>query len=168
MQVTSTGIAVALAVVVALGVLFLGPNIFAPFSPQESATTDNFATTTMQTGPLQEGELPTELTATDTTVGTGVEATPGSQVTVNYVGMLPDGTVFDASARHPETQDGFTFTLGAGQVIRGWDAGVAGMKEGGRRRLVIPAEYAYGAQGVPGVIPPNATLIFDIELLNVE
>jgi FKBP-type peptidyl-prolyl cis-trans isomerase len=168
MQVTSTGIAVALAVIVALGMLFLGPNLFSPFSSQEPATTVNIATSTMQTGLLPEGELPTELTGADTVPGTGAEATAGSNVTVNYVGMLPDGTVFDASARHPETTNGFTFTLGEGKVIPGWDVGVQGMKEGGKRRLIIPPQYAYGPQGVPGAIPPNATLIFDIELLNVQ
>lgn len=167
MQVTSTGIAVALAVVVALGMLFLGPNLFAPFSPQ-SATNVNLDSSTMQTGPIPEGELPTELTGQDIAVGTGDEAVPGSSVTVQYQGMLADGTVFDASARHPETQNGFTFNLGAGQVIPGWDMGVAGMKEGGQRRLIIPADMAYGAQGVPGVIPPNSTLIFDIQLLDVK
>ncbi|HEY0010547.1 MAG TPA: FKBP-type peptidyl-prolyl cis-trans isomerase [Candidatus Paceibacterota bacterium] len=165
-QVTSTGIAVALAVVVALGMLFFGPNVFAPFASQEASPLDN-ATTTMETGPIS-GELPTQLTLADVTVGQGEEAAPGSQVTVNYSGMLPDGTVFDASDRHAETANGFTFTLGAGQVIRGWDLGVAGMKEGGKRRLIIPSDLAYGAAGVPGVIPPNATLIFDVELLGVN
>jgi FKBP-type peptidyl-prolyl cis-trans isomerase len=109
--------------------------------------------------------LPTTLTATDEVVGTGVEATAGKQVTVNYVGMLPDGKVFDASAAHGQS---FTFTLGAGQVIQGWDAGVVGMKVGGKRRLIIPADMAYGSQGAGDVIPPNATLIFDVELVDVK
>jgi FKBP-type peptidyl-prolyl cis-trans isomerase len=162
-QVTSTGIAVALAVVVALGMLFAGPNVFALFFPQD--TQAPVATTTMQTGPLPEGELPTELTGIDTEVGTGETAVAGSQVTVNYVGMLPDGTIFDASERHGKP---FTFTLGAGSVIQGWDIGVAGMKEGGTRRLIVPPAYGYGAQEIPGVIPANSTLIFDVELIAVE
>ena len=179
MQITSTGIAVALAVVVAIGMLFFGPNVFGPFKKQEadmSTTTlaglENATSTSNpsmnDSGPALPTQLPNELTGSDVAVGTGKEAVPGSKVTVNYVGMLPDGTVFDASAKHQETAGGFTFTLGAGQVIRGWDFGVAVMKEGGRRRLIIPAAYAYGQQGVPGVIPPNATLIFDVELLKVQ
>ncbi len=114
---------------------------------------------------LAPGEpLPTELMINDIVVGTGAEATPGSTVTVNYTGALPDGTVFDSSVgRGP-----FTFGLGAGQVIRGWDEGVAGMKVGGKRRLVIPADKAYGNQAVGGIIPANATLLFEVELLGVQ
>jgi FKBP-type peptidyl-prolyl cis-trans isomerases 1 len=173
MQVTSTGIAVALAVVIAMGLLFFGPKVFAPFSAQPAQTDVTalpIATSTMDTtgtvsaAPLP-AELPTELTATDTVVGTGAEATTGSTVTVNYVGMLPDGTVFDASANHGQA---FSFPLGAGQVIKGWDQGVVGMKVGGKRRLIIPPAMAYGNQAVGGVIPANATLIFDIELVDVK
>lgn len=169
MQVTSTGVAVALAVVVALAMLFLGPTIFAPFTPSPAQDVDStLATTTMETAPLPEGPLPSELTGTDVVVGIGTEATQGSRVTVNYVGMLPDGTVFDASSRHPDANGGFTFTLGAGEVIKGWDVGVQGMKEGGKRRLIVPPQDGYGSQGAGNVIPPNATLIFDIELLQVQ
>lgn len=177
-QVTSTGIAVAVAVVVALGLLFFGPRIFSPFSPASSlgtaTTTDLTGTTTAQAPTMDNAlsnpapipnPLPTTLTATDETVGTGAEAVAGKQVTVNYVGMLPDGKVFDASSLHGQP---FTFTLGGGQVIKGWDAGVAGMKVGGVRRLIIPADLAYGSQGAGGVIPPNATLIFDVQLLDVK
>ena len=168
MQVTSTGIAVALAVIVALGLLFFGPRVFAPFSPGASVTSD-LASTTLTTPPSPSMDipspLPTELTITDVAVGTGAEATPGTAVTVNYVGMLPDGTVFDASAPRGQA---FTFNLGAGQVIQGWEQGIAGMKEGGKRRLIIPPGLAYGNQAVGGVIPANATLIFDVELLQVQ
>jgi FKBP-type peptidyl-prolyl cis-trans isomerase len=80
--------------------------------------------------------------------------------------MLPDGKVFDASANHGTT--GFTFQLGAGQVIKGWDLGVAGMKVGGKRQLIVPPSYGYGNQAVGGVIPANATLIFEVELLGVK
>lgn len=174
-QITSTGVAVTLAVVVALALLFFGPRVFAPFSPSvaetEMATTtlsENSNTTMEQqsAGGALPTTLPTELTMTDDVVGTGAVAVAGKAVTVNYVGMLADGTVFDASARH--SQEGFTFNLGAGQVIKGWDLGVAGMKEGGKRRLIIPADLAYGNQAVGGVIPANATLIFDVELLKVQ
>jgi FKBP-type peptidyl-prolyl cis-trans isomerase len=102
----------------------------------------------------------------DVVVGTGAEAVSGKKVTVNYVGTLTDGTKFDASADHGQP---FSFMLGAGQVIKGWDQGVLGMKVGGKRSLVIPPELAYGASGVPGSpIGANATLKFDIELLKVE
>ncbi len=114
--------------------------------------------------------MPTEnadqLQVTDETVGTGAVAESGDSVTVNYVGSLTNGTVFDASANHGTT--GFTFNLGAGQVIKGWDEGIVGMKVGGKRKLVIPAALAYGDQAVGNVIPANSTLIFEVELLNVQ
>lgn len=105
----------------------------------------------------------------DTKVGEGPEATAGKQVTVHYTGWLqnPDGTAgkkFDSSK---DRDDPFEFPLGAGHVIQGWDQGVQGMKVGGVRRLVIPASLGYGARGAGGVIPPNATLIFEVELLGV-
>jgi FKBP-type peptidyl-prolyl cis-trans isomerase FkpA len=109
---------------------------------------------------------------TDGKVGTGNEAAAGRQVSVHYTGWLynaaaPDhkGTKFDSSRDRNEP---FDFRLGAGQVIRGWDDGVVGMKVGGQRTLTIPPEFGYGARGAGGVIPGNATLVFDIELLDVR
>jgi FKBP-type peptidyl-prolyl cis-trans isomerase len=107
------------------------------------------------------------LQVTDETVGTGAEAKPGDTVTVSYVGTLTDGTVFDASANHADANGGFTFTLGAHQVIQGWDEGIVGMKVGGTRELVIPPALAYGDQSPSPVIPPNSTLIFKVQLLKV-
>jgi FKBP-type peptidyl-prolyl cis-trans isomerase len=100
----------------------------------------------------------------DIQVGSGATAAPGETVTVNYTGWLENGKKFDSSiGRGP-----FSFKLGGGQVIKGWDEGVAGMRVGGKRQLRIPPELGYGSRGAGGVIPPNATLIFDVELLSVK
>jgi FKBP-type peptidyl-prolyl cis-trans isomerase FkpA len=112
------------------------------------------------------------LTATDVVVGQGAEARPGAKVSVHYTGWLYDhtrpdqkGTEFDSSRKHGAP---FSFDLGQRKVIAGWDQGVAGMKVGGQRRLVIPSDLAYGESGAGGVIPPGATLVFDVELLEVQ
>lgn len=171
MNVTANGIAIALAVVIALGFLFFGSALFTPFTP-EPAAQDLTATDTASAG-AEAGATGAAVTntitknnimITDTVAGTGAEAVAGKQITVNYVGMLENGQVFDASANHGQP---FSFTLGAGQVIQGWDEGFAGMKVGGKRHLVIPADKAYGSQSV-GSIPANSTLIFDVELLDVK
>jgi FKBP-type peptidyl-prolyl cis-trans isomerase len=97
-------------------------------------------------------------------VGTGAEAKAGLEVAVHYTGTLTNGSKFDSSR---DRGTPFEFQLGAGMVIKGWDQGVAGMKVGGRRKLTIPPELGYGAGGYPPVIPPNSTLVFDVELISV-
>jgi len=97
--------------------------------------------------------------------GTGDEAKTGQRVSVHYTGWLTDGTKFDSSR---DKNRPFMFQLGNGDVIKGWDLGVAGMRIGGQRRLIIPPDLGYGVRGAPGVIPPNATLLFDVELLRVN
>ncbi len=106
-----------------------------------------------------------DLTIEDLRPGTGAEARAGNTVTVHYVGTLTNGQKFDASRDRGE---GFTFKLGAGEVIQGWDQGVAGMKIGQVRKLTISPDLAYGARGFPPVIPPNSTLVFEVELLAVQ
>lgn len=114
-------------------------------------------------GPVTEDV--TELVIKDTKVGNGAEAKSGQSVTVNYTGYLTDGTKFDSSL---DAGQPFTFALGAGEVIKGWDEGVEGMKVGGTRTLTIPPAMGYGDQGAGGVIPPGATLYFEVELLAVN
>ena len=122
-------------------------------------------------GPPPSGSV-AELQRIDGRVGEGAVASPGQEVSVHYTGWLynenaPDrrGRQFDSSRNRDEP---FTFLLGAGQVIRGWDEGVAGMRVGGQRTLLIPADMAYGRKGAGGVIPPNASLVFEVELLDVQ
>lgn len=124
-----------------------------------------------QPGPPPGGTV-AELQRIDNAVGTGPVATSGSDVTVHYTGWIYDqrrpdkrGEIFDSSVDRGEP---FTFLLGAGRVIRGWDDGVAGMHVGGKRTLLIPAYMAYGREGAGGVIPPNASLVFEVELLAVK
>ncbi len=164
MKSTQTGIAVALALIVVLMFLiFPGLSPFGSLNPADQAalSANNLATTTNAMP-----ENTDQLQISDAVVGTGDVAEAGDTVTVNYVGSLTNGTVFDASANRGAA--GFTFKLGVGQVIQGWDQGVAGMKVGGKRRLVIPPALAYGDQAVGGVIPAGSTLIFEVELLSVK
>lgn len=165
MKPTQTGIAVALALAV-VALFFIFPGLLPWGQPATTDETTLGSTNTQIESTSMTTENSDQLQALDETVGTGATAEAGDSVTVNYVGSLTNGTVFDASANHGTA--GFTFTLGAGQVIKGWDLGVAGMKEGGKRKLVIPAAYAYGDQAIGNVIPANSTLIFEVELVKVQ
>lgn len=155
-----------------IGVIIIGGVIFflqrTTKKPDDVSTNPNPVTVTSTTSmqPTSNSAPVTELKVVDEVVGTGTEAKAGDSVTVQYVGSLMNGTVFDASRSHGD--QGFTFTLGAGQVIKGWDMGVAGMKVGGKRKLTIPASLAYGDQSVGGgLIPANSSLIFEVELIKV-
>jgi FKBP-type peptidyl-prolyl cis-trans isomerase len=109
--------------------------------------------------------MTTKLIIEDLVTGAGATASAGQHVTVHYTGWLTDGTKFDSSK---DRGDPFDFPLGKGHVIKGWDEGVAGMQIGGKRKLTIPPEMGYGARGAGGVIPPNAVLVFEVELLGVK
>src|SRR5690606_1608831 len=111
-----------------------------------------------------QGEVVTELKIEEIKAGEGKEAVTGKKVSVHYTGWLTDGTKFDSSVDRGQP---FVFDLGAGRVIKGWDQGVVGMKVGGKRKLTIPSSLGYGERGAGSVIPPNATLVFDVELLDV-
>ena len=174
MKPTQTGIAITLALVVVI-MFFVLPSLSVFGTPASSGTAasgatinNNTQTATTTTMPNQTNTTPpvTQLIEQDEVIGTGATAVAGDTVTVNYVGSLTDGTVFDASADHGTS--GFTFVLGAGNVIKGWDEGIVGMKVGGKRKLIIPASLAYGNQAVGNIIPANSTLIFEVELLKVK
>jgi len=123
------------------------------------------AAATSAAAPAASAAVPAGLVKEDIKVGKGPEAKSGDRVAVHYTGTLLDGTKFDSSRDRGEP---FEFALGAGQVIKGWDLGVAGMKKGGKRKLTIPGDLAYGKQGSPPKIPPDATLVFDVELMEIK
>ena len=138
------------------------PTLFAMAPDQSSADASALG------GPLESADTrvtSSGLTITDLTLGEGAEAAAGQTVVVHYRGTLENGKQFDASY---DRVTPFSFPLGAGRVIKGWDEGVQGMKVGGKRTLVIPPDLAYGSRGAGGVIPPDATLIFEVELLDVK
>lgn len=138
----------------------------ASIPPATTAPTALSSPTTASTAKdMTGGVAPTALEKVDMKAGAGAEAKNGSSVKVHYTGRLIDGTKFDSSLDRNEP---FTFTLGKGEVIKGWDEGVLGMKVGGKRKLTIGYEKAYGASGRPPTIPPKATLVFEVELLDVK
>lgn len=185
------GIAVAIAVIIGVAFMFFGPAFFQLFGRTSVETEDARVLSQNEVLGVQSGagttaggsaaaspapapqpsmqfpltDVPTQLALRDDVVGTGAEAVSGKNIAVHYTGYLVDGTVFDSSVTRGTP---FTFTLGAGQVIQGWDQGFAGMKVGGKRTLIIPPDMAYGASGAGGVIGPNATLVFEVELLGVQ
>lgn len=150
-KITNTAIGVGAALVV-VGFLFYGNSFMSLFTPNTQAhlTVDT--------------PTPTGFTSDDIAVGAGAIAAPGDTVTVHYTGTLTDGKVFDSSRDRGEP---FTFVLGRGDVIRGWDEGLVGMKVGGKRKLTIAPDFAYGNRAI-GPIPANSTLVFDVELLDVK
>lgn len=141
-------------------------------APKDQATTltnpqANPPVNSMTTPNESEPQLvttPSGLQYKDTVVGTGAIPQPGQNVVVHYTGTLTDGTKFDSSL---DRNQPFSFRIGAGQVIKGWDEGLSTMRVGGKRQLTIPPDLGYGARGAGGVIPPNATLVFDVELLRI-
>ncbi|MBD3208538.1 MAG: FKBP-type peptidyl-prolyl cis-trans isomerase [Candidatus Nealsonbacteria bacterium] len=139
-------------------VVVLALHLFAKGSDQNKQLANNKNQISMENNSGLQTEILKE--------GTGEKAEAGDTVTVHYTGYLEDGTKFDSSLDRGEP---FSFNLGTGQVIEGWDRGVAGMKVGEKRKLIIPPEIGYGARGTPGgPIPPNATLIFEVELLKID
>ena len=165
---TAIAVALALAVVV---LFFVVDNPFFSISSFMTGTSSDAATAPSTTATNSGTQPPTQLVVQDEAIGSGATAQVGDMLNVSYTGKLENGTVFDTSVGKPAapncpsgTKEGFCFTLGAGQVIPGWDQGLEGMKVGGKRLLIIPAALAYGAQG-QGSIPANATLIFEVELL---
>ena len=156
-------IAIIAAVVVA-AVIIIITNSKVASEPTQTATS---SVTTNQTTTMESTTLPDGLQITDLVVGTGTQAMAGDTVSVDYVGTLTNGKQFDSTAAHGGQP--FSFVLGAGQVIRGWDEGVVGMRVGGERKLVIPPSLGYGSQSVGnGLIPANSTLIFTVNLLAVQ
>jgi FKBP-type peptidyl-prolyl cis-trans isomerase FkpA len=134
-------------------------------SAQATTTSSGLQATNGATGSGQATTTSSGLQVIDEEIGTGQEAKPGDTVSVNYTGWLANGEKFDSSY---DRNQAFDFVLGAGNVIKGWDEGVAGMKVGGKRKLIIPPDLAYGANGYPPVIPPNATLTFEVELVAIK
>jgi FKBP-type peptidyl-prolyl cis-trans isomerase len=162
---------VAIALLIAALLALTGCSAKPAATTTESSASQSAGTQETQPTQPTEAKGPTspevtELKVEDVKVGTGAEAVSGKTISVQYAGYLNDGTKFDASKDHGGQP--FEFVLGSGNVIQGWDQGVAGMKVGGVRKLIIPPSLGYGAQGAGNVIPPNATLIFEVELVGVQ
>lgn len=144
--------------ILALFLVFVPVLLYIALSPKGETKTEGAK-------PMNQQQNVNELKVEDIKVGSGAEAFSGKKVTVNYLGTLLDGKKFDSSY---DRGTPFSFTLGGGEVIKGWDLGVAGMKVGGKRKLTIPSNLGYGTRGAGSDIPPNATLVFEVELLKVE
>ncbi len=142
-------------IVISILVVALGGMIYFVFISKPSSQVQESQIKTMENG----------LKIEDIKIGSGAEAKAGNSITVNYLGTLVNGTKFDSSYDRGQP---FLFLLGGGQVIPGWDQGLIGMKVGGKRKLTIPPTLAYGEKGVPGAIPPDSTLVFEVELLDVK
>ena len=150
--------------IIVITILVLG-TLFSLFSYGEPSNREQNKDSAAQTQEPQAPAATDKVNVEDIKTGSGAEAKSGNTVSVNYLGTFLDGTKFDSSYDRGES---FSFVLGQGQVIRGWDWGVLGMRVGGKRKLVIPPSLAYGAQGIPGAIPPDSTLVFEVELLGVK
>lgn len=161
---------IAIAIVIIAGIAWSAKRQPSGPEPSPSPTATATATPSQSASPAaspagKKMKLQNGLEIQDIVVGTGAQAKAGMVVSVHYTGTFADGKKFDSSLDRGQP---FSFTLGAGEVIQGWDIGVEGMKVGGKRKLIIPPALAYGAGGVPGAIPPNSTLYFDVELLAVQ
>ena len=156
---------IVITLVVIAGYLLLEANLFAAESKDTKKDAKKAPKKTEAKAAKKEDKTVSNLQINDVSKGTGAEATSGKTVFVHYTGWLMDGKKFDSSVDRGQP---FSFLLGSGQVIKGWDEGVKGMKVGGKRKLTIPSSMGYGEQGAGGVIPPNATLLFEVELLDVK
>lgn len=156
-----------LLIVAAVVILFIAGTIYIRGTGKsDTPSTESDSSDIITESPMNDDDTRlSDLLIEDIVVGTGKEAQSGSLVSVNYAGTFEDGTEFDSSYKRGVP---FEFTVGQGRVIKGWDMGLVGMKEGGKRKLIIPPHLAYGEDGAPGAIPPNSTLVFEIELLKVD
>jgi len=159
------GVIIVLVILLGIGAIMLVNMSVGPLSKEHAAPATQTQPSPTSSPSIENQNNQNKMTIEDIKRGTGVEAKNGDTVSVQYTGTLLNGTKFDSSYDHGQP---FSFTLGQSQVIQGWDQGVLGMKIGGKRKLTIPPSLAYGERGAGNVIPPNATLVFEIELLGVK